>query len=110
MNFGTGKNNSQRYFELRLNAADGIVQYENGSDDVEVAKFTADQWHTFNATWADGKFSISIDGVASPEATNVDVGSTGLSTGNIPTTVTFYAGDKSSSGTAAYIDNIETSF
>tara|TARA_R110001583_G_scaffold7720_10_gene38012 strand:- start:36511 stop:37263 length:753 start_codon:yes stop_codon:yes gene_type:complete len=108
VNVGTGKNNSQRYFELRLNATDGVVQYENGSEDVKVADFTTDAWHTYNATWADGKFSISIDGQPSASATNVSVASTGLSASNIPTTITFYAGDKSSAGTEAYIDNIES--
>ncbi|WP_413700753.1 hypothetical protein ACLKMH_02570 [Psychromonas sp. KJ10-10] len=108
VNFGVGKNNSQRFFELRLNAKDGIVQYENGSKDVKVADFTADQWHTYTATWVDGSFSIAIDGVASPTATNISVASTGLSASNTPTTVTFYAGDKKSTGTSAYIDNIES--
>lgn len=108
VNFGTGKNNSQRYFELRFNGKNGIVEYENGSDDVKIGSFTTDKWHNINASWSDGKFSISLDGVISPEATNVDVASTGLSTDNIPTTVTFYAGDKSSSGTSVYIDNIQS--
>lgn len=108
VNFGVGKNNSQRYFELRLNASEGDIEYENGSPDFKFAKFTTDQWHTYTATWEDGKFSIAIDGIPSPEATNISVASTGLSTTNIPTMVTFYAGDKSSTGTAVYIDNIQS--
>lgn len=106
VNFGTGKNNSQRYFELRLNASEGTIEYENGSPDVKFAELTTDQWHNYTATWSNGKFSVAIDGVPAPDATNISVESTGLSTSNIPTTVTFYAGDKSSAGTAVYIDNI----
>jgi hypothetical protein len=108
INVGTGKNNSQRYFEIRLNIEGGIVEYENGKKDVKVADLVPDQWHTYNATWADGKFTLSIDGVVSSTATDVSVASTGLSTSNTPTTVTFYAGDKKSAGTSAYIDNIES--
>jgi len=107
VNVGVGKNNSNRYFEIRLSASDAKVEYENGSSDMKFADLTTDQWHTYTATWGDGKFSIAIDGTAMPDATNISVKSTGLSTDNIPTTVTFYAGDKSSEGTSAYIDNIE---
>jgi len=107
VNFGVGKNNSDRYFELRLQGS-GAVQYENGSDDPEVASISADEWHMFSVTWADGAFSISVDGVPCPDATNVSVASTGLSVDNIPTTVTFYAGDKSSAGTSVYIDDIQS--
>ena len=108
VNFGVGKNNSDRYFELRLNGSAGVLEYENGDDDPDVATFAADKWHTINATWADGAFTLSFDGVACPDATNVTVASTGLSVDNIPTTVTFYAGDKSSAGTYAYIDDIQS--
>ncbi|WP_435235784.1 hypothetical protein ACR30L_18920 [Psychromonas sp. PT13] len=107
INVGVGKNNSQRYFEIRLSASEGKAEYENGSPDMKFADFTPDQWHTYTATWGNGKFSIAIDGVAMPDATDISVESTGLSTDNIPTTVTFYAGDKSSKGTAAYIDNVK---
>lgn len=104
VNFGVGKNNSDRYFELRLSGS-GKVQYEAGSDDPKIATTTTDEWHTYTVSWTNGTFSVSIDGVAT-DAQNISVESTGLGVENIPTTVTFYAGDKSSTGTQVYFDNI----
>lgn len=104
VNFGVGKNNSDRYFELRLSGS-GKVQYEAGSDDPKIATMSTDAWHTFDVSWSNGTFSVSIDGAAT-DAQNISVESTGLSVENIPTTVTFYAGDKSSKGTQVYFDNI----
>lgn len=107
VNFGVGKNNSDRYFELRLNGS-GKVEYESGSDDPDIANISTDEWHTFTADWANGAFSISIDGSPLADATNVSVESTGLSASNIPTTITFYVGDTNSTGTHCYIDDMQS--
>jgi hypothetical protein len=107
IDFGTGKNNSQRYFELRLTGPIMAIEYA-GKPETKFADLETDQWHNYSATWADGKFSFAIDGVPAPGATNISVESTGLSASNIPTMVTFYSGDKSSAGTAVYIDNIKS--
>jgi hypothetical protein len=107
INFGTGKNNSNRYFELRISGS-GKVEYEAGSDDPDIASITTDQWHRYTVDWADGAFSVSIDGASIANATDVTVESTGLNVSNIPTTITFYTGDTSSTGTVCYIDNISS--
>lgn len=107
VNIGVGKNNSDRYIELRLQGS-GLLQYENGSDDKDIGRFTTDEWHTFAVTWENGLFTVFVDGIPSDNATDISVKSTGLSTSNIPKTITFYVGDKSSTGTIAYIDDIKS--
>lgn len=105
INVGVGKNNSDRYFEMRISGS-GKVEYEAGSDDPDVAKIPTGVWHNITFNWADGKFSFIIDGAPVEAATNVSVSSTGLNVNNVPTTLTIYSGDKRSTGTEVYIDNI----
>lgn len=96
---GTGKNNSDRYFEVKLSAS-GTVQYENGSDDPKVGKVSLDEWHKFDLSWAEGVFSVVIDGEQLVDEAIV------LNADQIPTGVTFYTGDKANAGNIAYFDDL----
>jgi uncharacterized lipoprotein NlpE involved in copper resistance len=106
-NVGTGKNNSDRYFELRVSGS-GTVEYEAGTTDVEIGSVTTDEWHTYSIEWTDaGIFNVYIDDVICDVA-DIDQSSTGLTTTNIPTQTTFYIGDTSGTNQAVYIDDVSS--
>lgn len=106
INIGVGKNNSDRYFELRINGDD--LEYEAGSSDVDLAEngFTQDAWHTINIAWTSaGMVTVSLDGTA---YSAIDQSTTGLTSTNIPTQFTIYTGDNSGKVNTAYFDNLDS--
>ena len=62
INVGIGKNNSDRYFEIRLNKDN--LEIEAGDNDLELGEFTQDEWHTVQMSWTNtGIFTIILDGI-----------------------------------------------
>ena len=104
INVGSSKNNSGRYYELRISGS-GKVEAEAGSDDVEIGTITTDTWNSMSLAWDGDEINVSINGKA------VDVPSqseTGLDPTNTPSQLTIYAGDTSGASTKAYFDNIDS--
>ena len=105
INVGTGKNNSDRYFEVRLSSSLG---YENSTDgDVTLeTDFSKDNWHTVTIAWTDADLvTVSLDGTE--VATDIDQTLLGLSS-DTPTQFTVYTGDSSSFVNSAYFDNLDS--
>ncbi|USD67416.1 hypothetical protein [Vibrio sp. SCSIO 43136] len=107
INVGTGKNNSDRYFELRINGDD--LEYESGSTDTDIAadQITADTWHTIDLAWSGGSFDVTLNGTKVGDG--ISQSATGLDSANIPTQLTLYTGDNSGNANEAYFDNIKSS-
>lgn len=105
INVGTGKNNADRYFEVRLSSSLG---YENSTDgDVTLeTDFSKDNWHTVTIAWTDADLvTVSLDGTE--VATDIDQTLLGLSS-DTPTQFTVYTGDSSSFVNSAYFDNLDS--
>lgn len=104
VNIGTGKNNSDRYFELRINGDD--LEYENSATgDVDLAEngFTTDAWHTVSISWTvDNMVTVTLDGVSYGAINQTTLGLDATTVGYI----NIYTGDDNSSGNEVYIDNI----
>jgi hypothetical protein len=96
---GTGKNNADRYFEVKISGS-GIVQYENGGDDPEIGKISLDAWHELELWWAGGAFDVVIDGKTIIQSASI------LNADQTPTGITFYTGDKANAGNTTYIDDL----
>ncbi|MCA0936939.1 hypothetical protein LCL85_15460 [Vibrio alginolyticus] len=103
INIGSGKNNADRYFELRLSGS-GKVEAEAGADDIEIGSVTTDAWNSMSLAWDGDNVTISING------TDVEMtqSETGLDANNIPSQFTMYVGDNSGIATKAYFDNIDS--
>ncbi|WP_372378867.1 hypothetical protein ACBZ91_21745 [Vibrio natriegens] len=104
VNIGSGKNNSDRFYELRVSGS-GKVEAEAGSDDIEIGSVTTDAWNSMSLTWDGDDISVSINGV------DVDAPSqsaTGLDAMNTPSQLTIYVGDTSGAATKAYFDNVDS--
>lgn len=106
INIGDGKNNSDRYFEL--NQSGTKLKYEAGSDDVEIASDIAlDTWHSFTISWTDaGLVTVTMNGQTI--ATDIDQATTGLDSSIVPSQLTLYTGDNSSTVNTAYFDNVDS--
>ncbi|WP_234497658.1 hypothetical protein [Vibrio maritimus] len=106
INIGDGKNNSDRYFEL--NQSGTKLKYEAGSDDVEIASGIAlDTWHSFTISWTDaGLVTVTMNGQTI--ATDIDQATTGLDSSIVPSQLTLYTGDNSSTVNTAYFDNVDS--
>jgi hypothetical protein len=106
INIGDGKNNSNRYFEL--NQSGTKLKYEAGSDDVEIASDIAlDAWHSFTISWTDaGLVTVTMNG--QEIATDIDQATTGLDSSIVPSQLTLYTGDNSSTVNTAYFDNVDS--
>lgn len=106
INVGTDKSNAKRYIELKQTS--NKLEYEAGDKDVKIADITNDQWYTINLSWtAAGTFSVTLNGKALPEATNVSQTKTGLAA-DVPTQLTIYTGDTSNATNTAYFDNLRS--
>lgn len=101
IHIGTGKNNSDRYFEIKITGS-GVVQYENGNYDPDIASITTDEWHLFEVFWSDGKFTVGLDRKIVADEIPV------LNADQVPNGVVFYTGDKSNAGNVAYFDDIRS--
>jgi hypothetical protein len=99
MSISTGKNNADRYFEVKFSGS-GVVQYENGSDDPKIGQVSVDAWHNVELWWADSKFTVVIDG--DTLVSDIDV----LNADQTPTGITLYTGDKKNVGNTAYFDDL----
>lgn len=105
INVGTGKNNADRYFEVRLSSSLG---YENSTDgDVTLdTSFAKDAWHTVTIAWTEADLvTISLDGTE--VATDIDQTTLSLSS-DTPTQFTVYTGDSDSTVNSAYFDNVDS--
>ncbi|UYI50086.1 hypothetical protein OFO16_19025 [Vibrio natriegens] len=104
VNVGTGKNNSDRFYELRISGS-GKVEAETGSDDTEIGAITTDAWNSMSLAWDGDDISVSINGatVDAPKQSE-----TGLDATNTPSHFTFYVGDNSGVDNKAYFDNIDS--
>ena len=106
INIGDGKNNSDRYFEVRLSSSLG---YENSADgDVALdTDYTQDEWHTITIEWtADNLVTLYLDDVA--VATDIDQTSLGLTADIVPSQLTIYTGDTTGDANEVYIDNVDS--
>lgn len=104
VNIGSGKNNADRFYELRISGS-GKVEAETGSDDIEIGAITTDAWNSMSLSWDGDDISVSING------TTVDApnqSETGLDATNTPSQLTLYVGDNSGVGSKAYFDNINS--
>ncbi|OBT07915.1 hypothetical protein A9264_05445 [Vibrio sp. UCD-FRSSP16_10] len=106
INVGVGKNNSDRYFELRQTGTK--IEYENSADgDVEIAQIEEDKWYTFTMSWtAAGIFTVKLNGEVI--ADNIDQSILGLDSANIPTRLTMYTGNDSGATNKVYFDNLKS--
>lgn len=104
INLGAGKNNSDRYFELRLSGS-GIVESETGDTDTEIGTIETDTWASLSIAWDGDKITVTIND-ATVETTQ---SSTGLDAANIPSQLTLYTGDTKGNANKAYFDNIDSS-
>lgn len=100
---GAGKNNSDRYFELRLSGS-GKVEAETGSDDKEIGAITNNAWNSLSLTWDGDTITVTING----EEVTMTQSETGLTASNTPSQLTLYTGDTSGSANKAYFDNIDS--
>ncbi|MGY5449538.1 hypothetical protein ACVFI8_01090 [Agarivorans sp. MS3-6] len=108
INVGSGKNNSDRYFELRISGS-GNFQYEAGSDDIDLdGDVTIGEWNTVDLSWTDaGIFTVTLNDTVVGDG--IDQADTGLDSANTPSQVTLYTGDTSGDANYAYFDNITSS-
>jgi len=99
INVGTGKNNSDRYFEIKISGS-GAVQFEGGSFDPSITSVPVDAWHLIEIYWANDKVTVAVD--RKIIADDIPVLNANLN----PTGMTIYTGDKSGSGNVTYFDDI----
>ncbi|TCS43872.1 hypothetical protein [Reinekea marinisedimentorum] len=99
INLGVGKNNSDRYFELKISGS-GDVQYESGSFDPSIGSVSINEWHLVEIYWANDMVTVAVD--RKIIADDIPV----LNTAFSPSGVTIYTGDKSGAGNVAYFDDI----
>lgn len=104
INIGSGKNNSDRFYELRISGS-GKVEVEAGSDDIEIGTITTDAWNSMSLAWDGDDIGVSIN-EATVDAPNQSA--TGLDATNTPSQFTLYVGDNSGVGNKAYFDNIDS--
>lgn len=104
VNIGAGKNNSDRFYELRISGS-GKVEAEAGSDDIELGAITTDAWNSLSLAWDGDDISVSINGATVDAPTQ---SATGLDAANTPSQFTLYVGDNSGVGNKAYFDNIDS--
>ena len=102
---GTGKDNADRYFELKVNGTK--LQYEAGDEDpILVSDIELDTWHSINITWTDeGIITVTFNDEVLDDIKQSD---TGLDASNIPTQLTFYVGNNASNNSSMYIDNLDS--
>ncbi|MGV3002323.1 hypothetical protein [Vibrio sp. E150_018] len=103
INVGTGKNNSDRYFELRLSGS-GKVEVESGDSDKEIGAITNDEWNSLSLAWDGDNITITINN----EKVTMTQSETGLTATNTPSQLTLYTGDTSGDANKAYFDNISS--
>ena len=103
INVGTGKNNSDRYFELRLSGS-GKVEAESGDSDKEIGAITNDNWNRLTLAWDGDSITITINN----DEVTMTQSETGLTSSNIPSQLTLYTGDTSGDANKAYFDNIDS--
>lgn len=103
INVGAGKNNSDRYFELRLSGS-GIVEAETGAEDKEIGAITNDEWNTLTLAWDGDNITITINS----DDVTMTQSETGLTASNTPAQLTLYTGDTSGDANKAYFDNISS--
>jgi len=107
---GAGKNNSDRFFELRVSAS-GVVEYEAGADDVAIGSVENDVWAEYSLAWAptedgaDTAVTVSLNGVATGTYLQ---STTGLEVTSIPSQLTIYTGDTGGDNNAVYIDDVDS--
>lgn len=99
VNLGVGKNNSDRYFELKISGS-GDVQYEDGSFDPSIGMVTINEWHLVEIYWANDMVTVAID--RKIIADDIPV----LNPLMAPNGITLYTGDKAGAGNVAYFDDI----
>ena len=99
LSVGTGKNNADRYFEVKISGS-GIVSYENGSHDPKIGTLPLDAWHKVELWWAEDAFDVVVNGERMIEAARI------LNADQTPTGITFYTGDKASAGNTTYFDDL----
>ncbi|GLS91554.1 hypothetical protein GCM10007916_26230 [Psychromonas marina] len=103
-NIGTSKDNSGRYFEIKVSGS-GKIQYEAGDSDPEITTITAGEWVKYELSWtAENQVTVKINGVDFGPYEQID---TGL-TGGTPTQFTVYTGDNSGNNNTAYIDDVDS--
>lgn len=104
INVGTSKDNSGRYFEIRLNKDD--LEYEdsaNGDVDLATDGFAMAAWHTITIAWTvENMVTVTLDDTTYDA---IDQTTLGLE-GGTPSQLTIYTGDNSSNVNTAYFDNI----
>ncbi|MGV2990225.1 hypothetical protein ACE1OE_21555 [Vibrio sp. E150_011] len=105
IHLGVGKNNSDRYFEVKLSG--GNLNYSTSSEgDQKITDAAQGQWHALTVDWSNGLIDVSLNG--SKVATGISQADTGFSASNIPTQLTLYTGDNSNMTNTAYFDNVDS--
>jgi hypothetical protein len=89
----------ERYLEIQSTGS-GKVKFEAGKSDPEVGQVQRDSWNEYVIEWAEGSFSLTINGKL------VDDGLPIVDPDNVPTSVIIYTGDNKSTGNTAYIDDL----
>ena len=106
INVGVGKDNADRYFELRLSSNLGYENSDSGDVTISDSGFTQDAWHTVNIAWTEANIvTVSLDGTVIAE--NIDQSTLGLNA-NKPTQFTVYTGDTGGNDNEAYFDNLDS--
>lgn len=103
INVGSGKNNADRYFELRISGS-GKVEAETGDTDKEIGAIESDTWASLDLAWDGDKITVTING----ETVEMTQEETGLSSANTPSQLTLYTGDTTGNDNKAYFDNIDS--
>lgn len=104
INIGSGKNNSDRFYELRISAS-GKVEVEAGENNIEIGTIKTDTWNNISLAWNSDEINVLINNVDTSAPKQSD---TGLNSDNIPSQLTIYVGDTSGTSTKAYFDNIDS--
>lgn len=104
INIGSGKNNSDRFYELRISAS-GKVEVEAGENNVEIGTIKTDTWNNISLAWNSDEINVLINNVDTSAPKQSD---TGLNSDNTPSQLTIYVGDTSGTSTKAYFDNIDS--
>lgn len=110
VHIGVGKNNSDRFFELRISGS-GTVGYESGEVDTDIGSVSTDAWAEYTLAWApsddgsDTNITVTIDGVVLGTYAQT---LSGLTATNIPSQLTMYTGDTSGDDNAAYFDDLSS--
>ncbi len=97
IHIGDDKNNSNRFFELKISAAGAVTDNEG----ILLGNVALDAWHSYEISWTATEITVIIDDVAV-------TGLNPISTTITPEQITFITGSTDSVKNELYIDDVDS--